>query len=143
VSYRIPRDRFAHETIDGEVVILDQVSGLYYSITGAGADIWALLDIGAAPEPIARALAGRYDVELEPAAAAVDAFVAALAAEGLIEPAHGASTPPAEPPAPPGPRRPWAGPVLEKFSELQTLLVLDPIHDVDESGWPRAAVDRT
>jgi hypothetical protein len=39
VSYRVPRDRSAHETIDGEVVILDQV------------------------EPIARALAGRHAVE--------------------------------------------------------------------------------
>ena len=28
-------------------------------------------------------------------------------------------------------------------TDLQTLLLLDPIHDVDEQGWPRVAPERT
>ena len=27
-------------------------------------------------------------------------------------------------------------PVLEKFSDMEELLLLDPIHEVEESGWP-------
>jgi len=36
----------------------------------------------------------------------------------------------------------WVAPRLEKFTDLQTLLLLDPIHDVDEQGWPRVAPSR-
>jgi hypothetical protein len=27
--------------------------------------------------------------------------------------------------------------MLQKFTDMQDLLLLDPIHEVDESGWPR------
>ena len=29
-------------------------------------------------------------------------------------------------------------PVLQKYSDMQDLLLLDPIHEVDEAGWPHA-----
>ena len=29
-------------------------------------------------------------------------------------------------------------PVLEKYTDMQELLLLDPIHDVEEAGWPKA-----
>ena len=29
-------------------------------------------------------------------------------------------------------------PVLQKYSDMQDLLLLDPIHEVDEMGWPNA-----
>jgi hypothetical protein len=134
VTFRIPAERIAHETVDGEVVILDQVSGLYFSLTGAGADIWALVDAGVGVEAMAPALAQRYDVDAERARAAVAALVEALAGEQLIE-AIAAAPRPA--PDGDGTRRAWVEPLLQKFSELQTLLILDPIHDVDETGWPR------
>jgi hypothetical protein len=28
-------------------------------------------------------------------------------------------------------------PLLNKYSDMQELLLLDPIHDVDEAGWPK------
>ena len=28
-------------------------------------------------------------------------------------------------------------PALQKYSDMQELLLLDPIHDVDEAGWPK------
>ena len=30
----------------------------------------------------------------------------------------------------------YSTPVLEKFTDMADLLLLDPIHEVDESGWP-------
>lgn len=32
-------------------------------------------------------------------------------------------------------------PVLEVFADMQDLLLLDPIHDIDEVGWPVARPD--
>ena len=33
----------------------------------------------------------------------------------------------------------YTAPKLATYSDLQDLLLLDPIHDVDETGWPAAA----
>jgi hypothetical protein len=30
----------------------------------------------------------------------------------------------------------WAEPVLDKYTDMQELLLLDPIHEVDDAGWP-------
>jgi hypothetical protein len=48
--------------------------------------------------------------------------------------------------APPGPAAPddpapaeratFIAPVLAVYTDMQDLLLLDPIHDVDEIGWP-------
>ena len=33
---------------------------------------------------------------------------------------------------------PWAAPGLQRFSDMQDLLLLDPVHDIelDANGWP-------
>ena len=33
----------------------------------------------------------------------------------------------------------YQAPSLEKYSDLQDLLLIDPIHEADESGWPSVA----
>jgi hypothetical protein len=136
VRYVVP-PQIAHETVDGEVVILDQARGLYFSLTGAGTVIWAHLVAPASVDAITGALAARYDRPRAEIEVAVAALVDALAADGLVVPAG------------PGPdltavalvseRVAWAPPRLERFTDLQALLLLDPVHDVDEAGWPRAA----
>ncbi len=35
----------------------------------------------------------------------------------------------------------FTNPVLEKFTDMADLLLLDPIHEVDESGWPNKPPD--
>ena len=32
-------------------------------------------------------------------------------------------------------------PIIEKFTDMQELLLLDPIHEVDEKGWPHQAAE--
>ena len=35
-----------HETLDGEVIVVNLDTGTYYSIPGTGAEIWTLVDQG-------------------------------------------------------------------------------------------------
>ena len=35
---------------------------------------------------------------------------------------------------------PFEEPKLEKYSDMEDLLLLDPIHDVEDEGWPKANV---
>jgi hypothetical protein len=39
-------------------------------------------------------------------------------------------------------RPPFTPPVLEVFADMRDLLLLDPIHDVAEVGWPTAKPSR-
>ena len=56
--------------------------------------------------------------------------------EGLISPDPAASGEPRED-LPAG--GPWTPPSIAVFSDMQDLFELDPIHDVDEAGWPSRA----
>jgi len=35
-----------------------------------------------------------------------------------------------------GTRQPFSAPVLNAYTDMEELLLLDPIHDVDQAGWP-------
>lgn len=138
--------RVAHETLDGEVVILDQAAGTYYSLAGSGPEVWALLEHGGDVDAIAAALAARFTAGEADIAAEVKGLVARLEAEtllervdltGLAKPAGTAGIAGIATGAPGTQAAAWVTPTFERFDDLQSLLVLDPIHDVDERGWPR------
>ena len=141
VRYHVNVPRVVHETIDGEVVIINLDTGSYYSLDGVGAAIWNRLEQSAAPSEIAGWLAEYYKKlasEMEPV---VQALTDQLQAEELLVPlapavlpaahANGAS---ALPPV-------FVAPVLHKHNDMQDLLLLDPIHEVDETGWPTVKKD--
>jgi hypothetical protein len=138
MKLRIGSEHVTSETVDGEVVILDQVSGSYYSLTGAGAEIWALLASPRSAAELVAAASARFDAEPATVRAEVERLLAELEREALLVRAEGAGDAPG-PTTSEGPRVAWSAPKLEKFTDLQQLLLLDPIHDVDESGWPRPA----
>jgi hypothetical protein len=126
------------ERFDDEIVIVNFDSGKYHSIQGAGVDIWQWLEtrptLATLVELSTTRFGGRAEVE-----SAVREFVADLVSHGLIVAgqADGAalSWNDRDPVTTRGAFEP---PVLNTFSDMQELLSLDPIHDVDEAGWPVA-----
>jgi hypothetical protein len=124
------------EIIDGEAVIMDLATGHYFSTQHAGSDIWRGIELGAPQTVIVRCLAAAYSIAPDVAAEAVSAFVDDLKERNLV--LETASRPPDEEPAnwiaPTG--RPFAVPVLHAYTDMEELLLLDPIHDVDQAGWP-------
>lgn len=132
--YTVRGPHVIHEAIDGEVVIINLESGNYYSLRGSGARVWEGVAAGAAGDAIAADLVTAFDgLDAPPDLAA---FMADLEAEGLAGPAPD-DGPAAELPAHAGPRQSFAPPVLERFTDMQDLILLDPVHEVDEAqGWP-------
>ena len=140
--FRINVPKVAHETIDGEVLIINLESGNYYSLLGVGADIWSLIQRGAGAADVVDAIDYRYNgvrIDIEKA---IGEFLAELQAEGLIVRDEGdrsagiiSAVVPVET-AGSDTSRAFEAPVLSKYTDMQDLLVLDPIHEVDESGWP-------
>jgi hypothetical protein len=125
---RIPSERVVSEVIDGEVVAIDLESGRYYSLEGAAARAWEAIQAGEQLGGIAEAVAADAGISADEARPDVAAFIAELQAEGLVMNGNGATAPPA------GPGR--IPLVLHRYTDMQDLIVIDPIHDVDETGWP-------
>ena len=121
------------ETIDGEAIIMHHGTGHYFNTTGTGALIWQAIEQGASAPAIAGRLAAAFEVNEAGARAAVSGFVAALEANDLVRRA------PAGPAAafgPPAVKAAFAEPELHVHTDLADMLLLDPIHEVDETGWP-------
>jgi hypothetical protein len=141
ISINIPR--VVHETIDGETVILNLDNGNYYSLVGTGAHIWDYVEKGATVNDIIERLycdyeAGKEDIERE-----VNKFLSELMKEDLTT-SDGAHTSHVfktsddqVETATNGKKNYFTPPVLNKYTDMQDLLLLDPIHEVDDkSGWP-------
>lgn len=129
--YQVNSPRVVHETLDGETIIIDTQTGLYYTVAGHASAVWAALANGVAVEQIS----GAYRDAGLSLAEAVQAYAAQLEAAELLRPAPDAS-------ASSGFVIPMSGEsgsllVLHRHADMQELIELDPIHEVDPSqGWP-------
>jgi len=140
-KWRANEPHVVHELLDGEVVLINMDTGSYYSLQGVGADAWTLIETGAATtDEIIGEISGRYDGNHLEVDQAVVHLIEELRQEGLIvADGTGAVKPVASPvrlSEKGGAKRKFAAPTLQKYTDMQELLLLDPIHEVDDTGWP-------
>jgi hypothetical protein len=130
-AVRPQRPDVIDESFEGEAVLVHLRTGCYYALNATASAIWALLEDGREAPAVAEALSLELQV--------VRDFVAQLQVEELVEacaPAPegvaGLVAAPLDPALP--------GPELQRFTDMQDLLMLDPIHDIDldGDGWPIA-----
>ena len=137
---RVNSPQVIHETIDGEVIIIDLSTGTYFSAKGSAAEMWEAIHAspGVSEESIAAAVATAYDVSPQAIAGDVHAFVSELLGEHVVALADAeagdAVTASIERTGASG--APFAPPKLEKYTDMQDLVLLDPVHQVDATGWP-------
>lgn len=136
--YKINVPKIVHETIDGETVILNLDSGNYYSLIGIGADIWDDLKKGTAVDHILAKAHRDYIGDKEDIEAAINNFLLELMEENLTSPYTSNNGPTSVHEAlPQNDKTTFHAPKLNKYTDMQDLLLLDPIHDVDDNeGWP-------
>ena len=137
VGHRVNAPTVAAETVNGEVLMINLESGNYYSLRATGATIWEAIEHGVPALTIARAFRDSYGIA--DADEVVDGFLAELVGEDLLATAGpvGTAGEPATEWAPPPLVGDFVAPRLEKFTDMQHLILLDPVHEVDEGqGWP-------
>jgi hypothetical protein len=143
--YRINSPHVVAETLDGEATIVDLENGTYHALNESGSFIWDELTRGAEPSAVTETLASTYGLDDGDASRIVEDLTAKLAGQNLIVPAradsgNGSAAPvPAASNGGPETARPYVPPELSTYTDMQELLLLDPIHEVDESGWPSHA----
>lgn len=137
MQYKLNEPDASAEVFDGEVLVIHLGKGDYHSLRGAAVAMWRTLVAGYETGMSAAWLAshwGRSEAEVQ---AEVETLAAELVEKQLLRPADGAGAAGQMAPA-------WLAelptayeaPKIETYSDMQDLLLIDPIHEVDVEGWP-------
>ena len=135
-----------HENIDGETIILNLDTGNYYSVVNVGADIWDLIVRGKAAGDIVVGIRGIYQCSSDDEET-IYIFLEQLQQEGLIIAGDGKKGASIQEVSiaenkTEGQKSVFQTPVLNRYTDMQDLLLLDPIHEVDATGWPSTKIDK-
>jgi hypothetical protein len=141
MGYRINAPDVIAETMGGETIIVHLSSGCYFNLAGSGADIWDGLAVGESEGQITRRLEQLYDASPDELRVAVDQLVGQLTAEELIVADPDVAPAPDVVPSTTSDRKPFVLPALGKFTDMQDIILLDPVHEVDARGWPYAQAE--
>ena len=140
MRYRLNTPEVASETLDKEVIVIHLKSGNYYSLRGSAVEIWTAVIAGWTEKEIVDRLAQSKHLLGDEVAAHVRDVVAYIATENLILPCnseeHGAILDMTAPEV-------FIAPLIQKFTDMQELLLIDPIHEVSDAGWPEQLPSRT
>ena len=137
--YCIETAEVVSDIIDGEAIMLHRSYGDYFSTDGVGGLIWQWIGEGQSRSQILNMLNARFSASLAEIATAVDSFLADLVAHKLVrevvEDDQSATETLIEPET--NPKAEFVRPTLHVYSDIRNMVLLDPIHDVDENiGWP-------
>ena len=145
--FKVNAPKVIYEVFDDEIVVINMDTGNYYSIDKVGSDIWSLLEVGNSCTEVLQGIKESYQGSGYEIESSLHSFIEELLKEQLIIP-RGEHAGPAEGAAAKQEKRQlvaersvFKSPNMQKFSDMQSLLLLDPIHEVDEKGWPSAKQD--
>lgn len=120
------------DDFDGEIVAINLDTGIYYSVKDAAALLWHDLLAGHSVETLLEVAQGDEELRV-----AIERFADELLASGLMRLATIAKSPAQPAKIAVANLSAMTAPVLESFGDMQDLLLLDPVHEVDEeTGWP-------
>jgi hypothetical protein len=135
-TFRLNEPRVVADTIDGEVLAIDMASGAYVNLRDWSTFVWSHLLNGATVDEAQQALSEHVGDAPDDAVAV---FADRLHTEGLVVPGDPVASggPQGDGVAIDVPTAPWAGLMVESFTDMADLILLDPVHDVDANkGWP-------
>ncbi len=134
MRFRVNNPYVISETIQGETIIIHLTTGTYYSLQGSGAEVWESIAGAASASEIADELSSRYGIPAADAEPSVVQLLEELEREELIavSSATARDVAPVIAPASGG----FVAPTLSKYTDMQDLVLLDPVHEVGDAGWP-------
>ncbi len=141
--YKINSPSVVYESFDDEVVIINLDSGNYFSINQVGMEIWKGLINGNKADSIIKSVLEIYDTGENTGKNAVHQFIKDLTENEIIVAVESGKNNGSSPGSSsetensPDKKQPFTLPQLNIYTDMQELLLLDPIHDVDDTGWPQ------
>lgn len=124
--------RLAADVFDAEYIIANLDTGLYYNVQGLAVSLLQALPFESPVTPI-KLLAARFPAQEEIITKELELIWKDLLEEEIIKEANSVVAANAD----------WVANVtiytesrFNRYADMQDLLMLDPIHEVDEEGWP-------
>lgn len=135
-NFSIKSNSVSLERLDGEVIIISFSSGQFFSAKGSGADVLSLFKAGLPSRSILEILSAHYS-NFEYEHSGLDIFISSLLAEGIIQ--ETVETIDSDTFQLPNDlaRSHWSKPKLLIHNEIHGLLLVDPIHETNDEGWPK------
>lgn len=131
--YKLAGVNIVHEVFDGEIVVVHLDSGKYYSLKDSAAYVWSAMVANQSTLTIAHQLSSHYRLDEALTLHQIEDFAHQLIQEGLLV-ANDEQPDPAN--LLEQPQGHYVAPTFAVFSDMQEILLLDPVHDVDDAGWP-------
>lgn len=132
--YCIHTSQIVYEVLNTEVIIVDFNTGNYYVLSNTAKDIWRCIEEKLTYDQMVNCLALHYSENIEKIKTDLTHFLHELVDKGLIylgdTPQEGSLT------IPTLMQKEYVSPDLRMYTDVQNLLLLDPIHEVTEAGWP-------
>ncbi len=133
--YSIFDNNIINDIFGEEVVLVNLESGVYYSLRSSATQIWKRIINQYSIEEIVNDLKVIYQADQKELSIEVQQFIQSLLEKKIIKASdfdnkiNVESSPEIEKVA-------FSSPLIETFSDMQEILLLDPVHDVDKAGWP-------
>lgn len=133
--FQINSPQVIREFFDDEAVIVNLELGIYYSLDSIGAIVWGLIEQGASNTQIVEKLSQMFKQPPNNMEKDIEEFIDLLLKEELVATTDNASLTSFDSINIDN-KLTYSKPTLNKYTDMQELLLLDPIHEVDEEGWP-------
>ena len=131
--YKLNEEKMFYDVADGVAVIIDFTTGIYYGFNSFGTAVLAAYLSGADEETLTEALQKKNGCPAD-IRKTLEAFSRKLLEKEILISADGT---PAEAQINEDLLKEGFVPEFDEFSEVQDLIMADPIHEVDaEKGWP-------
>jgi len=133
---RVNSPHVISETIDGETIIIHLGTGVYYSIQG-DPGLWDAISTTASIADLAALAQSKSGVSEDIVHSAVLGFVHELRDEDLVVVDSEGELPVVAAGDAVGTVGGFSPPRLTKYTDMKDLVLLDPVHDVGDAGWPQ------
>ena len=138
MRFQLNAPNVVQEAIDGEVMVVHLVTGVYYNLSGISAHLWSCVINGVSLAELCEHYIHHFPELEQSITSALDTFQEALKSEELIKERQDepnelevAESLSAQLPVS------WQTPELCRHTDMQELLLVDPIHEVEPTGWPQ------
>lgn len=142
--YKVNTSKIVFEKFDDETVLINLESGNYYGLMGVSKTIFELIEAGADKQKIITFLSESYKIEYAKIEEEIIEFIDLLISEEIVflTKEHSSMFNQNN-----NSINSFVGvyekPTLEIYSDMQDLILLDPIHDVSSKGWPNVKEDES
>ena len=131
--YKINEEKMFFDIADGQAVVINFVTGMYYGMSTLGSAVLDKLVNGASVDKMLAALSGAEGCPAD-MSAKLDTFIKALLDKEILV---SADTSDQDVSFDKAAFADGFELTLDEYAEVQDLLLADPIHDVDiDAGWP-------